>query len=1704
MADATKNGSVAKTASAEGASPYATGGGGVTLERRVAVLFLARLLTGATAAELRGRRVWRVAFQQAPAHRVDDLVVTANRDDGTSALELNIAVRRAPAFVKSEKDTQKLFGDLLASDLTTGVSDVERRLAICVAGPQRAAQQVGELAALAEKQTSPEGFFELVQAPRKFDRTLRNRLDHLANLVKANLAIDSFEPSDEEIEQATWQLLRRLDILMPRLEPDDEADWIELINQLEPWARDHTIAGATALRDRLESLAAGYSPAAADVDLAMLRRDAHEVVDGERRRRAEAWEELRRLHADAVAAVRLTVGVEAAGQTIRLPRPESAEKVRTELRRGEAVLVSGESGVGKSALVVSELNAAGPEDSPGISVVCLNLRMLPSTMSDLRDALGAPLEDLLGEMSAPIRILVLDAADVTIERDDHMLAGLLRAASSANVVPWVVSASNGSAAVRSIVEATVGKFREITVEGLDDSELQQVVATFPQLRRLVDEPRAKELLRRPAIVDLFVRSGSTGLPLSEADAFDIAWTNLIRAAERTSRGLPDARDQAMRLLAAQQLRRSDALTAYAALDASAVAGLQHDGLLRKNRWGPLPTFAHELVRTYATARVLLSVDDLVEELLRCDAPRWALPAVRLAIQIILARPNEADAPLEGRFVRLQTAVDRIVAAGHGDRWADLPSEAVLSLPGAAVILNDAWPALIERDAAGVKRLLRVIQQRHGNTGMIDGLIAEPLITLLFERGRPSGLTRRVDELLSMWLRALVLANEPIGHPLRIALRARLVGRVEVGDAQLLHLARERAAQLAARTPEQVAADKARAREARLFSGIPMGRRLRRRVRQDLPHELTDDDLVEKLALLGADLGEEGATLLRRLAAHAPHDLAPAVDRPLAGMGLASHSTELLTELVEAYYIEERDDDYDFSGIGDDGIRRHHGSVFPLTAFYRGPFLALFRADLMRGVACLNRMLNHAARTRVRILRRFHDGKPQEPDDTDHIELDITGDRRRYLGDGQVWMWYRATGVGPLPCTSALLALELVCDQLIQTGARPDALARLLLKGCDNLAMPALVYGMLVRNLENAGTALDPFLSEPAVWHLEFGRVVQEHFGIGARTEGIRASDRRTWDPRSVAMQLALSATSERAEALVAVGRRLVNRAAELEGVDPDSGSLTKELAAARAWAGALDRNTFRLTNVDRGYLVEQVIDDDVLAHLAPSNAEIARGKDAMALVMRHRERFDRHGEPKPPHDDLIVDLATARSLANHPPSGDPSGALDAAAAVAAAALEARFRDGCDIPLEDLLWAAALLVGILNGFADESISMEHYTIFGRGPDRSAARALPLLILPAARDLRTRLLEDGLGADAINRGIAWIVENGADETRLFLTRGLDASWASPCDKTAGRCHHLDALAIVEDTARDAIIGPWDAKRQQMTRRRIEGPVTRPLESNDSLINVPHLTATIRGASAAAASSACCHDEAVSLLGVSLKAYRRGMRASKSNHLHSANDAIAVARAVLNLAASGNASLLFNHLDDFANRPPLLSEFLRALVAAGEESDARAAAARQCWPAVLARVVELARSGVCPHNDHDYGPSPLAAVIPEPSSESEYVHREFHQAPVLWADPVTLAPHIDRWLPVAAGRRDAVDALVHFLGRLPVAQQAQLGLPWMEQLVMPDPATIAKRTFLLAEWLQQVRPHATSQQLRGSWDRIVDALTVAEDSDVARLAD
>ena len=192
---------------------------------------------------------------------------------------------------------------------------------------------------------------------------------------------------------------------------------------------------------------------------------------------------------------------------------------------------------------------------------------------------------------------------------------------------------------------------------------------------------------------------------------------------------------------------------------------------------------------------------------------------------------------------------------------------------------------------------------------------------------------------------------------------------------------------------------------------------------------------------------------------------------------------------------------------------------------------------------INRLLNHAARIRVRTLTGLGPAGPPFDDGVGYeTELEITGTRRLYLGDGHVWRWYRGTGVGPYPCCSALQALERMCDQVIEAAyrLRDSSLYSSTVAKTSRWSASSLEssYGIL----RTRAVSWIPYLEEPFVWRHEFRRTMDEMSGLAAGSEGLVKPDRRKWSLREAAAHMVLLADEERGAELRAVGEKLVANA----------------------------------------------------------------------------------------------------------------------------------------------------------------------------------------------------------------------------------------------------------------------------------------------------------------------------------------------------------------------------------------------------------------------------------------------------------------------------------------------------------------------------------------------------------------------------------
>lgn len=1708
-----EGGTVIKPSSAAAAmSPYATGGGGVTFERKVAVGYLARMLSGSGSTELgESRSVVSVAFQQAPEHSADDLVVRAQRaDEDKPSLVLALAARRAPDIIRSDPKARKLIGSLLEELRHDLGADVDHRVGLVVAGHQDHASQLAKLADLARGQSDPAVFASLVQEPRRFEQALRDRFNHLNDLVKSALKdTDDVTPDKATVAQQTWHLLSRLQVLMPRFESPDESDWADVVNDLANASRTGDLAGAVAVRDRLGVLAAEYAPKAAVIDLDLLRRDTYDVVASTTRRHDAAWRMLDSLHEQAVAAVRSRVTSSHASNEVHIDRSTTITELHTLAKANPAVVVHGESGVGKSALMV-EFASAANRDGDGSQALVINLRHLPATPIELEHALGIPLATALAEMSAPQRLLIIDGADAVAEGKSELLRYMVDAAFHSDVRLLALTTDDIRKLLHDAVAARFGgAVVDYEIPILTDVQLDELVAAFPELAALAADLHARELLRRLVVVDLLLRGGVSGLPVTDGDAMEQVWAGLVRRHEQADRGTPDAREAVMLRLADLELTRADPLSVVGTLDGAALAGLRRDGLLQTStnrRFRIGPEFAHDEVRRYAVARLLLADEDPTIRLLSAGMPRWSLGAARLASQLYLGTPDTADNPVRGRFAGLQRAFDAVVAAGHGDRWRDVPGEALLSLPQPGPILDDAWGELCANNKTGLHRLCRLVDQRLRDSAHLVRISAvEPFIEQLFSGSTPWFGDKKLQQLVRDWLRSLIVANTPAENALRAELRSQLVARCAVADQRQRE---ERAAAetaRAARTPEEVKRDHERASRSNLFGeiGYPRSRRHRRR---ELPREITDEVMVEFLALLGPDMGDEGEAILRRVASDAPAYLGPAVEALFAGRALATRPRGFLAAMTAAYYLDDEEDE---SGLHEDGIRDHdfHGIGMPLAAWYRGPFISLFPSDFHGGVRALNRLLNHAALARVRTLAsigRFAGDISQEELDSYRTELQVTGTAHTFVGDPHVWTWYRGTGVGPYPCMSALQALERFCDQLIEIDIPLGTIVSVLLDGCESLAMLGLVVGLLVRHLEKSDKMLDPYLSEPLIWHLEFARATSETSGLAASSEGLVGADRRLWSLREASAMLVLLADEDRAEELRHLGRELIERARQeiQSALGDDDDAIEQELLTVRGWASGMDGDTYSAQPTDDGQVfVQSTPPEALLDALESTGADIQRAQEASRLIVQYYINAKKGTAEPCTSKTLIQDLNIAKQLIDEPPAFSADGVWDAPALVVAAALEAHLIEGVELPIESLQFAAETLVMIAEqaGQGRQFDSEESY--FEQGADRVAAQSLPLLLLPAAAHVRA-LIDEADGPEGYTRVVeatSRLASALPNEVRVHLARGLDLLWQEPCSNE-GQCHHEAALGLVIATMRDCVFGDWDPEAGRRAWIVLEDPIAESLSAaSDDAIYITRLDAPLRALAPASVAGICVSGHAGELFHVVLAAQRRALLANERDMDHRGTHALVAARALLSIIENRDETPLLDHLDAFADRPDLLGAFVRAASAIAEETSGRAATAERLWPEIVRRILGY-QDEHKPFDGRHYGNHARASLIPNAAGEATYLYRELDGEPIVWWNPGKLRASVEEWLPGARGDSTCADQLISFIRPLSTNDQARMALPWVADLVLAAPEQIARGSFLLSTWLIDVRSGFTDSASLATWQRVVDALVVAGESKLA----
>ncbi|KOT54544.1 hypothetical protein ADK43_26795 [Streptomyces rimosus subsp. rimosus] len=1623
------------------------------------------MLTGARRAEASELPVRTVSFQTGPAHPVDDLLIECG--DESDEVTLAVACRATPNFVPSHDETVKLVGSLLAE---VGKFDTDtHQVAVATAGRSSQWDQVATLCDIARANADPDSFQASTDVDGRWSKPVRERQKHFMKMVE-KVVEDGTTP--KEVLQLTWRLLGRLHILDFAVQSPDEGDRAAVATSLDCVAS--AAADGMVVRNRLEVEATRYDATGAVVDLKVLRRDVHVFLDSAATRSRDAWSVLAEQRKLAVARVRTTIGDEASGGPVEISFADRRQQLVGALReagtRVSAVLVSGESGIGKSALTLSAVEELEAADPVGFQGVVVNFRGLPQSSLELRAALGMSLEEVLAETSAPSRVLVIDAADAALERSADLLSDLALTAAAAGVGLVAVTPDVALGFVREQVELGFAKsISSFEVRPLGDEDISVVSDHFPLLRTVLRDLPANSLLRRPVVLDLLARTGAEPeSSLGEWECLDLVWSRIVRGDGRPGVGSAEAREHTLLAVAAETMKLPKDRRPDAGVDAAAVDALRRDHLLAPpSRYRNQPEFAHDEVRRYATAILLVRGPSPTELLQSAGAPRWALSAATLACEGLLKAP---DARPVRKFIEVSLQFE-MFASARGPRWSDVPVEAVLETPFGYECLKSACSKQSVGLALG--DVVRVVQQRHKVNGLVDRLVTKHVVQLLLDAKDPWDVSQESFELLADWLQALSIAEVPAGNELRIRLRDRLLAYWNSFPLR----------KTGGETP----------------SGWMSQRRRRRR---ELDYHLTKEEFVETLALLGPDIDDAVEACLRAIADDAPAFLAPAVDSPLSARALAQKNPELLATLMTAYYIDDEP-----SWHRDEGVRGHQGRWTgfgpPFFQYYFGGFWQLFQtAPLLTSVRVLNDILNSGARARVATLSRLsspdafagpvHARNESVDGDTESGEgedrgavLNLGGTARLYIGDSHVWSWYRGTSVGPYSAMSALQAMERLADAWLSQGVPPGVVVEALLNGCENLAMPGMLFGLLVRHIEEVDDELDRFLAEPAVWELEFGRRTSEYVGLRAATEGLANLERRQWTLRQVAMWLMIHGGKERAQALKKVAGKLVENGDRL-GISQE---LTKN------WAASLNPEQYRVRRHGDEVYIEVEPPSDLRATQEAHEAH----QEVVQVSLRLQNRY--WGSAKhdtgcwpPSSEEIVADLVAGRALVEADDDLMPNRPVDVVAHIVRAAVERACAGDLEALGCEAQFATEFVVGIASSFQGAEDQSHEDQYFDLSADRAVAQALPAFLTPA---LAAPLEGADVSTDDVAQAGLAMAGKASLEARLYLARGSDVVWRSPCHFDP--CIHRTALNWLLETARGAEIGPWDQEGQRRLHVQIAGDVAERLQElpGDS-IDIAVLDAAIRGLGAAASTDHCCADDAAVLLAAFLDVERRAMVAQEQEGW-TADDrgmhTLVAARALLEgFAKNGDASPVLEHLDVLRQDAGVMANFLHGLAAVGAENERLAEAARGVWPLLLRHAIGYLSDGSSPYRDPHWGDWAAASLLPDPLQWTQGLYNEIVSEPVDWVCAEDLVELIDDWLPAGRGTAKSVDALIGILRKLPQEVQATRGVYWVSDLCIQDGHVTVKQSWLSNSWLKEIRRTADELGELDEWQMLVDSLVVA----------
>jgi len=846
----------------------------------------------------------------------------------------------------------------------------------------------------------------------------------------------------------TARLVARMRVL--RFSDTTEGDCINLCAEI---VRSGSLDDGAKLWDQLINMASENRATGGYFDLQKLiraLRPSFELQDHPDFR--HDWSVIEALTSENIGGVRSVLGT-----AIHLPRADEKTRLILEIAAHNVVVVAGESGSGKSA-VISQMVAAGGNFQ---RIVWLSAEQLSkSSQTEIAHAfnLGHSLPELIKNSAVQDSVLVIDDFERFEGEARRRAIELVRAVKEQGCEGWKIvltcQPQSLPSALDALTEAGISDARRVDFEKPHLQEILDAVQTVIPLRPLLLRTELQPILRNLMVLDWVLREdiahrfAASGPWIGETEVIDSIWD---RWAGPSSMSL--ARDSLLRTLGqreGEKLSGAVHVDSFSANELPLLGEFAQQGLIRVSQ--PYVQFAHDLMGDWARYRILklADADAPAKSKALAHIPRWSR-AIRLYAQSLAER----GAGLENWKA---ASIELAGEDAESKLTSDLFLDGLLFAANSVSLLQQVWPDLIADKGQILHRLLTRLMHVASFpdwriSGLKDAKLAEqyeawfripqplywiPVLHVLNRHARDVAKFAliRTSEICALWLRTM-----PVGMPGRqdaSVLALELAKEAQGLVAEGMHFGGkdkviyEALLSAAPEFPDEVAqialelCGRRDESDHAIQRGVDEEER-QAKLREEWRKKNPEESRRKRLPVPVPGISWHRVGPMRPPAADGPlrevsEGFQSAVMETTALDGLIAVRPEVAREVLLAVCIDEPKpfDSYDRSPLRDHlGLADwRHG--YP-AMYWKGPFLRFLQIAPAQGLGAIVRLVNYAT------TRWIEDGLGREPTDEEKknngLEFEFNGRCVCWIGHGNVYAWHRYLGMHGDTVECALMALE---------------------------------------------------------------------------------------------------------------------------------------------------------------------------------------------------------------------------------------------------------------------------------------------------------------------------------------------------------------------------------------------------------------------------------------------------------------------------------------------------------------------------------------------------------------------------------------------------------------------------------------------------------------------------------------------------------